>query len=84
MNLKELIAALTKLETVSGGDTETECMAVGLSIKTVVAYKQSTYGYRDPEQERKTQNMITISSLPLNQPYTPAAYDATDHVSRIP
>lgn len=84
MNLKELITALNKLETVCGGETETECQAVGLSIKTVIGYKKEAYSYRDPEQQRQTHNMITISSLPLNQPYTPVAYDSADHAARMP
>lgn len=65
MNLKELIAALTKLEAVCGGETETEAMGVGLSVKTEITYENK---YSQTEK-RKVSNMITVSALPLSQPY---------------
>lgn len=69
MNLKELIAALTKLETICGGETETEAMGVGLSIKTEITYEDKYSYSREQTGKRKVSNMITVSSLPLSQPY---------------
>lgn len=83
MRLRELIDALTKLETVCGADTETEAMAVGLSIKTEVSY-ENQYGYAHRATEtRKAANLITIKVLERDRPHLPE-YDAADHVSRIP
>lgn len=60
MNLKELIAALTKLETVSGGETATQVMGVGLSIETEIRF-ENEYGYSRPNTEkRKASHIITV------------------------
>jgi hypothetical protein len=85
MRLRELIDALARLESICGADTETEVMGCGLSIKTEVTYANE-YGYAHARTEkRKISNMITISSLPLAQPYQiNEPYDAADHVSQIP
>lgn len=59
MNLEELIAALTKLQTMCDGETDTEVLAVGLRIITVV---KTVFG----EDRRMAVNLITVSSCIKN------------------